>query len=159
MFPGWEHRGQRLTLKLWCNCQHPCGSFLHVNNLSNYIFTASLNQMRKQQPRVDIRINVYIHLHIFICLCVCVLPYVYILTEPRTTGTRVRFLHVLLGLLQPCPKHIRDDDNNGATHREVAEMRRLLGPDTEGKPRVTTLCSAGASMFYCSSTLKERTSL
>lgn len=111
--------------------------------------------MRKQQPRLVIRIDVYIHPHISICVCVCVLPYVYILTEPRTTGTRVRFLHIRLGLLQPSPKHIRDDDNNGATHREAAEMRRLLGPDAEPKPRVTTLCSAGASVFYRSCTLKE----
>lgn len=78
----------------------------------------------------------FTYIRVFLCLCVCVLPYGYILTEPRTTGTRVRFLHVLLKLLQPSPKHIRDDDNNGATHREAAEMRRLLVPDMEAKPRV-----------------------
>lgn len=93
--------------------QHHVAVSFPVNKLSSYIFTASLNQMRKQQPKVDMRMDVYMHPRIFMCLCVCALPYVYMLTKWRKTGTRVRFLPVLLGLLQPSPKHIRDDDNNG----------------------------------------------
>lgn len=118
-----------------------------VNNPGNYIFMASLNQMRKKQPREDIRMGVYIRSHIFICLCICVLPYVYILMEPRTTGTHVRFLRVGLGLLQPSPKHIRDDDKTTGPHTErPLRCAACRGPDTEAKPRATRL-----RVFYCSS--------
>lgn len=76
--------------------------------------------------------------YLYMCLCLCAPICLHpngaednrdtCVISPRSTR-----------IVAATPKHIRDDDNNGATHREAAEMRHLLGPDTEANPRVTTV--------------------
>lgn len=148
VFPSWEHRGQQLALKLWCNCQHPCGSFPRCKQPQQLYFYGLPKSDEKETTKSGythgcLHTFTYLYMSLYLCAPICLHPNG--AEDNRDTcAISPRWTRIVAAVSQT---YKRWWQNNGPTHAEAAEMRRLPGPDAEAKPRATRL-----RVFYCSST-------